>query len=130
MTIGKRIKELRTGMGINQVDFAKKIGVSKQTLYKYENDIITNIPSDKIELIAEKTNTTPAYIMGWMSDEEIEHESEEIKYNSDDIVRDESERKLLMLCRNATKANPEDKEALIETFESTIDMYLKAKGLK
>lgn len=72
MTIGKRIKKLRTNANISQVDFAKSIGVSKQTLYKYENDIITNIPSDKIELIAEKTNTTPAYIMGWeLGDEEI-----------------------------------------------------------
>ena len=54
----------------------------------------------------------------------------EIKYNSEDIARDDTERKLLMLCRNATEANPEDKEALVKTFESTIDMYLMAKGLK
>lgn len=32
---------------MSQVEFADKINVSKQTLYKYENDIITNIPSDK-----------------------------------------------------------------------------------
>ena len=44
---------------------AQKIGVSKQTLYKYENDIITNIPSDKIELLASVLDTTPAYIMEW-----------------------------------------------------------------
>ena len=32
---------------MSQVEFADKINVSKQTLYKYEDDIITNIPSDK-----------------------------------------------------------------------------------
>lgn len=65
MTIGERIKEIRDRTNMSQVDFADKINVSKQTLYKYENDIITNIPSDKIEAIASVGNISPAYIMGW-----------------------------------------------------------------
>ena len=65
MTIGERIKEIRDRTNMSQVDFADKINVSKQTLYKYENDIITNIPSDKIEAIASIGNISPAYIMGW-----------------------------------------------------------------
>ena len=50
MTVGERLKSLREQLGMSQVDFAAKINVSKQTLYKYENNIITNIPSDKINL--------------------------------------------------------------------------------
>lgn len=65
MTIGERIKLLRMQMNFSQVKFADMINVSKQTLYKYENNIIANIPSDKIELVAKYCNTTPAYIMGW-----------------------------------------------------------------
>lgn len=65
MTIGRRIKELREKHGMSQVDLADKISVSKQTLYKYENGIITNIPSDKIESIAKVLRTSPSYIMGW-----------------------------------------------------------------
>lgn len=65
MTKGERIKKLRELRGMSQVELAEKINVGKQNLYKYENDIITNIPSDKIELIAEVLNSTPAYIMGW-----------------------------------------------------------------
>ena len=65
MTIGKRIRNLRTTVGMSQIELAQKIKVSKQTLYKYENDIITNIPSDKIELIAKVFSVTPALIMGW-----------------------------------------------------------------
>lgn len=65
MTIGERIKKIRDTLNMNQVDFASLIDVSKQTLYKYENDIITNIPSDKIERIAEVSKTSPAYVMGW-----------------------------------------------------------------
>ena len=65
MTIGKRIKHIREEQKISQVELAKACNISKQTLYKYENNIVTNIPSDKIELIAEKLNTTPACLMGW-----------------------------------------------------------------
>ena len=65
MTIGERIKELRQQINMSQVDFADKINVSKQTLYKYENNMITNIPSDKIEAVATLCKVSPAYIMGW-----------------------------------------------------------------
>lgn len=65
MTVGERIKEIREKSGFSQVDFAAKINVSKQTLYKYENNIITNIPSDKIEAAAHLCNISPSYIMGW-----------------------------------------------------------------
>lgn len=65
MTVGERIKEIRNKIGMSQVDFADKINVSKQTLYKYENNIITNIPSDKIEAAAQLGNVTPSYLMGW-----------------------------------------------------------------
>lgn len=65
MTVGERIKEARMRLGLSQVDFAEKINVSKQTLYKYENNIITNIPSDKIEAAATLSGVSPAYLMGW-----------------------------------------------------------------
>ena len=71
MTRGEKIKSLRKAMKISQVELAKKIGVSKQTLYKYENDIITNVPSDKIELLSNVLQTTPAYLMGWDNDSGI-----------------------------------------------------------
>ena len=65
MSKGKRIKQRRESIGLSQVDVADRIGVSKQTLYKYENDIVTNIPSDKIEALAKALNTSPEYLMGW-----------------------------------------------------------------
>lgn len=64
-TVGERIKTEREKQDIQQVDFAEQIGVSKQTLYKYENNIITNIPSDKIEAAAKILGVSPAMLMGW-----------------------------------------------------------------
>lgn len=68
MTIGARIKELRLKNNMMQVDLAKAVNSSKQTIYKYENDIVTNIPYDKIILLAKALNTTTAYLMGWEDD--------------------------------------------------------------
>lgn len=61
----KIIKREREKAGISQTDFAKMIKVTKQTLYKYEQGIITNIPSNKIEEIANVLGVSPSYIMGW-----------------------------------------------------------------
>lgn len=49
--------------------------------------------------------------------------------NNEYEAKDENERKLLMLCRKASNASDEEKEALVKQFESTIDMYLKFKGI-
>ncbi len=68
MTKGERIKKLRESAGMSQTELADKLNTKKQTVYKYETDIVTNIPSDKIERISEIFNVSPAYIMGW-SDE-------------------------------------------------------------
>lgn len=65
MTIGERIRKLREENGMSQTELAEKINTTKQNLYKYENGIITNIPSDKIEAIAQVYGITPSYIMGW-----------------------------------------------------------------
>lgn len=65
MTKGNRIKNRREELGMGQTELAKKVGISKQTLYKYEKDIITNIPSDVIERLSRTLNTTPAFLMGW-----------------------------------------------------------------
>lgn len=65
MTKGQRIRKAREKAHFSQTDLAKIIGISKQTLYKYEHDIVTNIPSNIVELIADLTFCTPAYIMGW-----------------------------------------------------------------
>lgn len=71
MTKGQRIKKKREELRISQTDLANAIGVSKQTLYKYENDIVTNIPSDVIERLSFRLDCSPGYIMGWEDYEEL-----------------------------------------------------------
>lgn len=68
MKKGERIRYRREQLGISQTAFAEQIGESKQTVYKYENGIISNIPSDKIEAIAAALKVSPSWIMGWGND--------------------------------------------------------------
>ena len=65
MSIGKRIKEERLKRKLSQEDVAKAISSTKQAVYKYESGIVTNIPTDKLEKIAQLFEVTPAYLMGW-----------------------------------------------------------------
>lgn len=65
MTIGKRIKDAREAKGATQDELAKAANTTKQTIYKYENGIVTNIPSNKIEAIASFLNVSESYLMGW-----------------------------------------------------------------
>lgn len=65
MSIGYNLKAKRLEKGYTLEDLAKQVGTSKQTIQRYETGIISNIPSDKIELLAKALDTTPAYLMGW-----------------------------------------------------------------
>lgn len=69
-TIGERVKNRRLKLKMTQEDVAFVVKVTKQTIQKYENNIITNIPSDKIELLSKALNCSPAYLMGWEDDED------------------------------------------------------------
>lgn len=65
MGLCENIKSQRLARDMTLEDVAKIVGVTRQTILKYENGIISNIPSDKIELLAQALHTSPAYLMGW-----------------------------------------------------------------
>ena len=64
-TIGKLMRLARINNEKTLEEVAKAVGVSRQTIQRYETGIISNIPSDKIESIAKALNVTPGYLMGW-----------------------------------------------------------------
>lgn len=67
MEVGARIANLRTKRGISQTELGELLGTTKQTVYKYESGIVTNIPLDRLERIADVLEVSPAYLMGWDS---------------------------------------------------------------
>ena len=65
MSIGKNIHNRRKELGLTLEEVSKRIGISTPTLSRYEKEIITNIPSDKIEALAKVLRITPVELMGW-----------------------------------------------------------------
>lgn len=60
---GEQIKNLRTLKGLNQVELAKFLGVTKQSVSNWENENI--MPSiDMLIKIAEFFNVTTDYLLG------------------------------------------------------------------
>ena len=59
----ERVKELRNSLGINQVEFSKKIGVTKQCVSNWENGYIQ--PSiDMLIKIAKTFSVSTDYLLG------------------------------------------------------------------
>ena len=65
MSVGLRIKIAREQKNLTLEEVAKRCETTKQTIYKYENEIVTNIPYDKIVLLSKALDVTPSYLFGW-----------------------------------------------------------------
>lgn len=65
MTIGQRIKYAREHRNMTQDEVAKLCNTTKQTIFKYENEIVTNIPYEKIVLLSKALDVSPSYLFGW-----------------------------------------------------------------
>lgn len=106
MTIGEKIKLLREEAKLSQGELAEKANTTKQNIYKYEKGIITNIPSDRIELIANALSTTPAYLMGWNdedSSDALVNDDEELTEYLEELKTRPELRMIFSLTKNATK---------------------------
>lgn len=54
MKIGVEFRSRRLALGISQTELARLTSVSKQTLYKYEKGIVTNMPISQIEVLQKR----------------------------------------------------------------------------
>ena len=63
MTLGEKIFRLRTEQGLSQETFGEKLGVSRQSVSKWETD--QSVPElDKIVAISELFEVTTDYLLG------------------------------------------------------------------
>lgn len=67
--LSQKIKDLRAANNLTLEDVAKQVGVGKSTVRKWETGQIANMRRDKIAKLAAALHTTPAYLMGWESEE-------------------------------------------------------------
>lgn len=71
MNIGERMKERRKQLKITADQVAEKIGVSRSNVYRYEKGDIEKLPIEVLEPLSEILRTTPQYLMGWETNEDI-----------------------------------------------------------
>ncbi len=64
MTIGERIKKIRTEKKIPVDYLAKELGVSKTTIYRYEDSTIEKIPLRIFDRLCILLEVSPAQLMG------------------------------------------------------------------
>src|SRR5699024_9774468 len=66
------IKTFHIKKGITLLEIANKLNKTEATIQRYESGNIKNLKSDTIEMLANSLGVEPAYLMGWIpEDEEI-----------------------------------------------------------
>lgn len=68
MSIGERMKLRRKQLKLSADVVAERLGVSRSTIFRYEKGEIEKLPTNILDDIAKILQTTPAYLMGWESD--------------------------------------------------------------
>ena len=108
MTIGYRIKTARERSNMTLEEVAKLCNTTKQTIFKYENEIVTNIPYDKIVLLSKALDVSPSYLFGW----------DEKKDSPSELQLTEGEKALIKLLRRVPAA---EQPIVIEKILSALD---------
>lgn len=107
--IGDKIRQLREQLGMTQEALGAKCGTTKQTIFKYETGIVTNIPMDKLEVIAKALDVSPAFLMGW-NDSSAPDETTQ-------MMRDPDMKELFSI---ASKASPEERRQFLKIAKAII----------
>ena len=103
MTLGERIRSLRKARGMTQQELADKLHTTKQTIGKYEQGIVTNLPLSRISELAQALSTTPAYLMGWEADKDYTSNKALLKAEIENMTEEQAA--LLLAAFRAAKAS-------------------------
>ena len=74
MAIGENMKKRRLALGMTLEEVANKIGVSRQTVSRYETGVIKNYSPEKVSDIAKALNTTGSYLLGYTKEPDAKSE--------------------------------------------------------
>ena len=69
------VQHLRKSKGLTLDELADLVGTSKQTIHRYENGTITNVPPERVESLASALGTTPSELMGWDEEQDVSYKN-------------------------------------------------------
>jgi transcriptional regulator with XRE-family HTH domain len=121
MTMGERIYMLRKKNDMTQSDLAKRLGVGRSAVLKYEKGEVENLPRSTIEKMAMIFGVSPAYIMcfdEWdknsaaLSDEVMLIERIQVKWGKG----------MISIIQNYCELNEAGKDTLLSIAESLTEL--------
>ena len=63
MTTGEKIRNARKAKKLTLEEVGNKLGVARQTIQKYEKGLVTNIPLERFQALAEILGVSPVDLM-------------------------------------------------------------------
>ena len=126
------LKNLRKERGLTQEALAKALSIgdfkiSPSAVGMWEQG--RREPDfETLDLIADFFNVDIDFLLG--KTDKTTYIPNPNKRKDESYAKNETEKKLLVLCRKATDVSEEEREDILNLFENTIDLYLKAKGIK
>lgn len=72
--LAANLKNARKKKGYTQGELAEKVGITQQAIAKYERGLITNMPVERLQAIADVLGVNPVDLMGWEETQQTEEE--------------------------------------------------------
>lgn len=121
MTMGERIYMLRKKNDMTQSDLAKRLGVGRSAVLKYEKGEVENLPRSTIEKMAVIFGVSPAYIMCFDEwDKNSAALSDEI--NLIERIQVKWGKEILGIIQNYCELNEAGKSTLLNISESLTEL--------
>lgn len=127
MTIGEKIKRLRTEAGMTQEELGKAIGVQKAAINKYETGRVANMKRSTIAELAKTFGVNPVWLMA--DDRDWPPADDRFSDHPSDYTDSKDQERLEALHQNprlgllfdhSTKMKPEDVDFMISMAERII----------
>ena len=129
MTMAEKIKAARLKLHISKAELARRLKTSTQAIYKYENGIVTNIPADKLKLLAAELGVTPGYLLGDEEAEAVQMQEEELaKYGIERLEKKTIPLLGKVACGKPIFASEEHEHYATSLSSGDADFCLRAQG--
>lgn len=126
-SIGERIKKRRLELNMSLDQLAKKLGVNKSTIFRYETGEIEKLPVYMLNPILSALNCTPSYLLG---SEVFENESSSIGIFDNSIYDYSNIRERLKSLRKENGYTLSYIADYLGVTEATAQRYESGNGIK
>lgn len=123
MSINQRIKEIRIGAGLNIVEFAARLDVTKSTTSRLEQEGY-NVTPRNIQLICTNFNVSEEWLRYGTGEKYIENTESILQQLGKEYSLDSD---TVTLVRSIVEATPEQRQSIVNFVETTAEKLRNAR---